>query len=172
MERERDSMEGTEHAEISSFPSRFFSPLSPQSWHYQKDGILDIMCHVKSSYAFRTVKLLFILGARREERKKSGGRKRERERAKNRGEWQADVTIWPPRIHYGQNYQVITALVAKTRRLYKCKRMRECFWFNDASPSLTLSFVERQSKFCDRRNGRFSSATKDILAFEIRSFRC
>jgi len=79
-ERERDSMEGTEHAEISSFPSRFFSPLPPQSRHYQKDGILDIMCHVKSSYAFRTVKLLFILGARREERKKSGGRKREGKR--------------------------------------------------------------------------------------------
>lgn len=37
---------------------------------------------------------------------------------KNMEDQRTDVTIWPPRIHYGQNYKVITALVAKTRRLY------------------------------------------------------
>lgn len=80
------------------------------------------MCHVKSSYAFRTVKLLFIPGARGAKRREDANAKEESESEKRGRERErlarADVTIWPPRIHYEQNYEVITALVAKTRRLY------------------------------------------------------
>lgn len=47
--------------------------------HYQEDGIADIMCHVKSSYAFRTVKLLFILGGARARHGREG-----RARARNK----------------------------------------------------------------------------------------
>lgn len=43
------------------------------------------------------------------------GRERERER-KTGEDWRADVTIWPPRIHYGQNYRVITAASCQDAR--------------------------------------------------------
>lgn len=130
------------------------------------------MCHVKSSYAFRTVKLLFILGARSTKRREKRRTKEEKERESEEQTGKTGgptVTIWPPRIHYGQNYQVITTLVAKTA-IYKCKRMRECFWFNDAPLSLPL-------RFSRSRRGRAnfvivesedSSTAKDVLALEIR----
>lgn len=94
---------------------------------------------------------------------------REREKARNREDWRADVTIWLPRIHYGQNYQVITALVAKMRRLYT--NANECESVSGLTMSLSLSF----SRLRKGRAKNFvivgtedSNATKDVLAFEIR----
>jgi len=122
------------------------------------------------------VKLLFILGARdmagkeEEKRQKERERERERERENEKQGRLADVTIWPPRIHYGQNYQVITALAAKMRRLYT--NANECGSVSGLTMSLSLSFSRSRR---DRRAKNFviigtedSSATKDVFAFEIR----
>lgn len=81
------------------------------------------------------------------------------------------ITIWPPRIHYEQNYEVITALVAKMRRLYT--NANECgvfLVFNDAS------FCPRKERERERGKVNFvivgtedSNATKGTFALQVRS---
>lgn len=151
-------MEGTEHAEISSFPR--LASLSPsrvhpsQPWHYQKDGILDIMCHVKSSYAFRTVKLLFILswraghGAKRGRKAadESGGIDREGRKSEKQGR------LASRRNHLATSNPLRTKLPSyhrascqDARRLYT--NANECGTVSGLMmpppPSLFLSFAER-----------------------------
>lgn len=84
--KEREGLDREPNTRISSLPRSVLASSICASRHYQEDGIPDIMCHVKSSYAFRTVKLLFILGTR--EHGASGqerDRKRERRQRRRTG---------------------------------------------------------------------------------------
>lgn len=102
-------------------------------------------------------------------------------RVKN--EEETDVTIWPPRIHYEQNYEVITALVAKTRRLYT--NANECGSVSGLTMprSVLLAYKEcsrkrkRETERGERGKVNFviggtedSNATKGIFALEVRSW--
>lgn len=64
-----------------------------------------------------------------ERRGDANARKREKSESEKRGErlGAGRITIWPPRIHYEQNYEVIAALAAKMRRLYTNANECECF---------------------------------------------
>lgn len=117
-------------------------------WYYQKDGVLDIMCHVKSSYAFRTVKLLFIPRARGAKREEKMRMRKRRARMKNGEEAGASrrnhlATSNPLRTKL-RSYHRASCQDAST--IYKCKRMRECFWFNDASFCPSRKEKERKAK--------------------------
>lgn len=162
-----------------SFLFLFFSLLA--SWCYQEDGIPDIMCHVKSSYAFRTVKLLFILQARarRARERKSGVKKgglegsekrekgRESEKQARLGDRRNHLATSNPLRAKLRSYHRASCQDARARVIYKCKRMRECFWFNDAA------------LFSGRGGVNFvivgtedSNATKVAALLEIRRVGC
>lgn len=103
-------------------------------------------------------------------------RTRER-RARVKKREETDVTIWPPRIHYEQNYEVITALVAKTRRLYT--NANECGSVSGLTMPRSVLLAKRKRSERGKERGKVnfvivrtedSNATKGIFALEVRSW--
>lgn len=134
------------------------------------------MCHVNLSYAISNREIavyspsMRIQGVIRSVRRRGEGegencvkcvKGKERKRMKNTKSLRRNhlATSNPLRTKL-RSYRRV--LVAKMRpAIYKCKRMRECFWLNDAV------LRERQSEFCDRPDGRFE-CNKGCIAIEIR----